>query len=87
MKGRDWSLSKLARESGVPVATIHGWVAGRTRPDLGQLKKVATTLEVSIHELAFGESDPFETPGDEVLKEIFSGDVRISLHRIERRKK
>ena len=86
-KEKGWSLTRLAKESKVAVGTIHGWVSGRNRPDIKQLKKVADALQVSMHHLAFGEPDPHEAPSEEILREIFSGDVRVTLHRIERRRK
>lgn len=83
---RSTNITQLARASGVPVQTLHGWSTGKQVKNLDQLKKVATVLEISIHELIFGEADPFEPTGQEILKEIFNGDVRITLHRIERKK-
>lgn len=86
-KQRSWSFARLARESNVPPQTIHNWIAGRKGVNATQLKKVATALKVSIHQLMFGEPDPFETHGEEILREIFSGDVRVTLHRIERKRR
>jgi transcriptional regulator with XRE-family HTH domain len=86
-KKKAWSISRLAKESGVPVQTIHGWTVGRKPVNLDQLKKVASALQISIHQLVFGEPDPFESQGEEILKEIFSGDVRVTLHRIERKRR
>lgn len=86
-KQKNWSLTKLSKESKVALATIHGWTAGRTRPDISQLRKVAAALQVPLFQLAFGENDPNEQIGEEILKEIFTGDVRVTLHRIERRRK
>ena len=85
-KRRGWTLARLSRESGVATQTLHGWSVGRKGVQLNQLQKVAAALEVSIHQLAFGAPDPFEAPSEEILKEIFSGDVRVTLQRIERRK-
>lgn len=85
-KDRGLSLSKLAREAGVPIQTIHAWTTGRKSVNPVQLKKVSDVLKVSIHRLIFDEPDPYEEVGEEVLKEIFSGDVRVTLHRIERKK-
>lgn len=85
-KRRKLSLTQLSRICGVPTQTIHGWTTGKSAANLTQLKKVATALKISLHELAFGEPDPFESPSEEILKEIFSGDVRVTLHRIERRR-
>lgn len=86
-KDRGWTLTKLSKQSNVPIATLHGWANGRTRPDLQQLQKVAQALEVSLHTLAFGAPDPFEAVGEEILRELFTGDLRVSIQRIERKKK
>lgn len=85
-RSKGLSLAKVARLAGVPVQTVHGWGTGKGGVNLDQLKKVATVLQVSVHELAFGTPDPFESSGDEILREIFTGDVRVTLHRIERRR-
>ena len=84
---RGWTLTKLSKQSNVPIATLHGWANGRTRPDLKQLQKVAQALEVSLHTLAFGSPDPYEVSGEEVLRELFTGDLRVSIQKIERIKK
>lgn len=87
-KERGISLSALARQSGVPPQTLHHWTTGRRSVNPDQLRKVASTLKVSLHYLTFGEPDPHEQPlSEEILKEIFSGDIRVTLHKIERRKK
>ena len=80
------SLSRLAKEAGVPLQTVHAWTTGRKSINPDQLRKVASVLKVSVHELLFDEPDPHEAVGGEILKEIFSGDVRVTLHRIERRR-
>jgi transcriptional regulator with XRE-family HTH domain len=82
-KKKRFSVASLARMSGVAKTTIHSWIQGSS-PNLGQLKKVCDVLEVPIYELAFGEPDPYQIPKEEILKEIFSGDVRVTLHKIER---
>jgi transcriptional regulator with XRE-family HTH domain len=87
IKKKGLSLAELARQSGVPKQTLHNWTLDRRSVNPEQLKKVAKTLEVSVHFLLYGEHDPFEPPAEEILKEIFSGDVRVTLHRIERRRK
>ena len=84
---RGWSLAQLAREAGVPSQTLHGWTTGRAAVNLAHLKKVARALEVSLHVLIFDEPDPFDKPSDEILEELFSGDVRVTLHRIDRKQK
>lgn len=85
-KKRSLTLNALAKKAKIPPATLHGWKTGRSGANFDDLKRVCSVLEVPLHELVFGAADPFEKPGEEILKEIFSGDVRVTLHRIERKK-
>jgi transcriptional regulator with XRE-family HTH domain len=57
-RDRGWSLSHLAKESGVPVQTLHGWVTGRRSVNPAQLRAVAAAFKVSLYSLLFGEPDP-----------------------------
>lgn len=84
MKGRDVTLSQLSKLSGVSKPTIHGWIHGRKVRNFDHLKKIALILKISIHELLYGEPDPFESATREILRELFTGDVRVTIHRIER---
>lgn len=86
-KKRGITLTELARRSGVPKQTLHNWTTGRRSINPDQIKRVAQVLETSVHYLLYGEQDPFESPAEEILREIFSGDVRVTLHRIERRRR
>jgi transcriptional regulator with XRE-family HTH domain len=86
LKKRNLSMSDLAKKSKVPKTNLHSWASG-ANPQLDQLKRVCEVLQVPLHELAFGETDPFEPKSEEILKEIFTGDVRVTLHRIEKWKK
>ncbi len=79
-------MHKLAKETGIAPATLHGWKTGRSATNFNDLKKVSMALGVPLHELIFGEPDPMESPAQEILEEIFSGDVRVTLHRISRKK-
>ncbi len=87
LKKKKLSLSQLAKLSSVPVSTLHGWVTGRTTLNMDQLKKVQLVLEVPLHELLWACPDPFDCVADEVLKEIFSGDVRVTVHKILRKRR
>lgn len=86
LRQKGWSITQLSKKSGVSKSTLHAWTVGRKSINLENLKRVAAALEISVHQLVYGEPDPFESVGKEVLKEIFSGDVRITVHRIERKK-
>ncbi|WP_415061371.1 helix-turn-helix domain-containing protein [Bdellovibrio sp.] len=85
MKERGLSLAALSKASGVSKQTIHGWTAGRRVHDISQLKKVATVLKMPLHDLLFGEPDPFLSAPAVILKELFSGDIRVTIHKIEER--
>lgn len=87
MKEQNLSLAQLANLSGVPKPTLHGWTTGRRAMNPDQLKMVAAALKVSVYRLLFGETDPFENSTDDLLRELFSGDVRVTIHRIERQKR
>lgn len=86
-KAQGLSLSRLAKEAGVPMQTVHAWTTGRKSINPDQLKMVASVLKISIHQLMFDEPDPYASLGEEVLKEIFSGDIRITLHKIEKKRR
>ncbi|MCB0349722.1 MAG: helix-turn-helix transcriptional regulator [Bdellovibrionales bacterium] len=86
LKNKGWTLSRLAKETGINKSTLHAWTVGRGNIKLEYLKKVAHALKVSVYQLAYGEPDPHEAKSEEILRELFSGDVRVTLQRIERKK-
>lgn len=86
-KAKGIPLSCLAKDTGIPKATIHGWTTGRIPTNPEQLKTIANYLRVSFYELLFGESDPYESGEEEVLKELFHGDLRVTIHKVQRMKK
>ncbi len=86
LKKKDWTLSRLAKETGINKSTLHAWTVGRGTINLEYLRKVANALEVSVHQLAYGTQDPHATQTEEILRELFSGDVRVTVQKIERRK-
>jgi transcriptional regulator with XRE-family HTH domain len=59
-KDRGLTLAALAKESGVKQPTLHGWTTGRSVQNMDDLKKVCDVLEVSLHEILYGERDPWE---------------------------
>ncbi len=79
------TLSALAKKAKVPTQTLHAWTTGRTSINPDQVKAVANILKVSTHRLLFDEPDPYAHQAEEVLEEIFKGDVRVTLERIKRR--
>jgi len=83
-KKKKISIKDLSKSSGVPAPTIHGWISGKGVQNLGQLKKVASVLEEPFYELLFGEADPFSKIDGVMLSELFSGDVRVTIHKIHK---
>ena len=47
--------STLAHKTGIPKATLLGWMAGKIPRDFVQLRKLARHLEISLEELIFDE--------------------------------
>ncbi len=83
-KKRGWTLSDLSKKAGVPKATLHSWTGGRT-PNLEQLKLVSVALKLSLHHLAYGQPDPEERhDSTQTLTELFSGDLKITIHKINK---
>ena len=81
LRERKLTPSQLSRATGVSTATLHGWQNGRAVQDLDALKKVAEVLQTPVHVLLYGEPDPFEQ-NDQSFEHLFTGDVRISIHKI-----
>lgn len=86
-KEKKITLSQLSKKSGIPQPTLHGWQNGREVGKIDDLKKVCEVLEVSLHQILFDEPDPFESGSEELLQEIFSGDVRVTLHKVIKKPK
>jgi transcriptional regulator with XRE-family HTH domain len=59
-KEKGLTLAALAKESGVPQPTLHGWTTGRSVQNIDDLKKVCDVLEVSLHYILYEEHDPWE---------------------------
>lgn len=49
------TASSLANKTGIPKATLLGWIAGRIPRDFEQLRTLARFLEMSLEELLFDE--------------------------------
>ncbi len=75
--------TQLARLAGVKQPTLHGWITGRSVQNLEELKKLCNVLEGSMHELLFGNKDPFEKGGSIRIQEVFQGRFPITLESLE----
>ena len=85
LKRKELNLNQVSKLANVPRSTIYSWTE-QSSVNLAQLKAVATILEVDLYELCFGTPDPYAIPTDEILEEIFSGDVRVSIQRITKKR-
>jgi transcriptional regulator with XRE-family HTH domain len=84
LKERNITILSLAKTSGVPKSTLHAWTTGQDTVSLSQLKAVAETLKLPLHDLAYGGQDP-HTLNDKVdFHEIFNEDVRLIIKRIKK---
>lgn len=81
-KEKGFTISKLAKLSNVKQPTLHGWTTGRAVKNLNDLKRVCAALEMGLHEMIFGESDPYRNERPEYECTI-SGGVKITITRIK----
>ena len=90
MAERRLTLAALSKLSGVPRSSLHNWATSESQQKINikHVQQLCAALKVPLHELVFSEPDPHEKRefGREVLKELFSGDLRVSIHKIEREK-
>lgn len=89
MESRNLTASKLGRDLGISVKTIHEWLGsgGRTPRNLKAIKKLSQYFEVSTHYLLFGEDDPKDSVIDLLNKtEIHTGIYEISIKKLNTRK-
>ncbi len=89
LKEHKITIAELSRKSGVPKSTIADWMTSQKSINLDQLRKVSEALKVPMYRLAFelDEADPWESSAaDEILSEVFSGRLQVTIHRVERKK-
>ena len=78
------SVPELSRLTGVPVNTLHNWLAGQVPRKLEQLKIVADHFNVTLEDLIFGQEiriEPAKLP--ELLS---SGQYEIVIRPASRRR-
>jgi len=81
IEGERLTISRLSKETKVPVQTLHNWLSGMEPRSLKQVRKVADYFEVSIDYLCFAiEPKPKESLGD-FEEEIFAGKFDVILRR------
>lgn len=90
MKDQGVTQTKLAQLARVPKATLHGYLNPRVKQskiDVAIVKRLCDILKLDFHEALFGTTDPNSKASipKEVLHELFKGDVRLTVHRIERK--
>lgn len=83
---------QLARLTKMSPSTLHGYLnpgaSKQTKIDVLKVKKICEVLNADLHEVLFGEPDPNSRSimPQEILQKIFEGDLRVSIHHIERKK-
>ncbi len=82
-------LSRLAK---ISPSTLHGYLnpgaSKQTKIDVLKVKKICEVLDADLHEMLFGEPDPNSRSvlPQEVLQKIFEGDLRVTIHKIDKKK-
>jgi transcriptional regulator with XRE-family HTH domain len=83
-KEKGITVTHLARLSGVKQPTLHGWTTGRSVKNIEDLKMVCSVLEIGIHELLFGTSDPHGEQSP-IFEQTVSGEIRITISHISKK--
>lgn len=79
------SLSHLAKETDIPVQTLHNWLNGVAPRSLEQLKRVSDFFEITIDELCFGKVESGQkTPLSSYEDEINAGTFEVVLRRVRK---
>lgn len=90
MEDQKISITQLSKRAGVPVTTIHGLLntSNQKRLDVVQLQKICNVLSVPLYEMIFSKPDPNAKTeiGAETLTDLFRGDIRVVVQRINREK-
>lgn len=84
LKEKNISPTKFAKKIQVSPKTLHEWIGknGRFPSKAEHLKSIARELDISIHELIFGEPDPKEVIFSLMESTtIFTGDFEITIKR------
>lgn len=77
MRHHDLTIAKLSQRTGIPVNTLHNWLAGQAPRNISQIKSVADLFNVSIDFLVFGKETNIEP---HVIPDLLkSGHVEIIL--------
>ena len=83
MAEHDLKIAQLARQTKVPVQTLHNWLGGQKPRDLDQVQKVARHFKVSIDYLVFGTDSKAEII-EQFKDEINAGIFEVILRRIRK---
>lgn len=90
MKEQGLSQSQLAAKAKVSKATLHGYLnptsKAQTKVDVASVKRICEVLNADLHETLFGSPDPNSKVNlpKEILTEIFKGDLRVTIHKVDR---
>lgn len=69
---------RVIRENGDKAIDLHGWSTGRSPHKLADLKIISRYLEISLHELIFGEDERGLKTGEVI---IIEGNVEVVIRR------
>lgn len=92
MNERGLTLRQVAEMAGgVRTSVVHGWISGANPHDLHAISKLARALGISFKALLIGEvEDSFQISSPSELfdeTELFNGICRVSISRLNFRKK
>ena len=80
---RGITVTSLAKQTKVPLQTLHGWLGGNQPKSIVQVKAVCRFLNVSLDELCFDEKPEYYSPVEDNLDEINAGVFEVILRKVK----
>ena len=87
LKLKEITLTELSKATSVPRTTLIGWVKGTSSsPNLEQLDRVASFLNVSIEQLAFGRKQKEPELSDLINSAtIHTGLYKVTVEKVSKK--
>ena len=67
LNNRNWTLYKLAKESGIPYSSLNSMFQKNNQPTIDTLEKICRAFHISMSEF-FSDSTPYRTVEEQYTK-------------------
>lgn len=78
------TITHLAKNSGIPLQTIHGWLSGSSPKNIDQVKVIADHFNVTLDYLCFGIQSNLKSNLSDYSDEIHAGVYEVVLRPLKK---